>query len=159
MKNINTQCTVLYQLSHIKIDLTLSLIHRVAFALPEAFQVCWLVSVGHTCRQKLRGVSSDPQKSYSELDRCWPPAAGGRSSSHINIMPFFGISTAVTVVTVGVTAGGGRVTAEGSARVVDGSHFASRPNQSVRMTGAHYRSSSLTVGTSKWVENTVKHVK
>ena len=158
MKNINTQCTVLYQLSHIKIDLTLSLIHRVAFALPEAFQGCWLVSVGHKCRQKLRGVSSDPQKSYSELDRCWPPAAGGRSSSHINIMPFFGISTAVTVVTVGVTAGGGRVTAEGSARVVDGSHFASRP-KSIRMTGAHYRSSSLTVGTSKWVENTVKHVK
>ena len=152
MKNINTHlCSHEYQLSHIKIDLTLSLIHRVAFALPEAFQGCWLVSVGHTCRQKLRGVSSDPQKSYSELDRCWPPAAGGRSSSHIKIMPFFGISTAVTVVTVGVTAGGGRVTAEGSARVVDGSHFASRP-KSVRMTSAHYRSSSLTVGTSKWVE-------
>ena len=69
--------------------------------------------MGHTYRGKLRGVSSESQKSYSGLDPCWPSAAGGRKLSHIKNLPKFGKTAAVTVVTVGVTAGDDEVTAGG----------------------------------------------
>ena len=82
-----------------------------------AFEGRCSLSMGRTCRQKLRGVSSEPQKSYSGLDARWPSAVGGRESSVFNIRPYLGLPTAVTavtvgvtVVTVGVTVGGGWVT-------------------------------------------------
>ena len=104
-------------------DLTSPLIHSVTRTLPGAFEGRWLVCVCHTCRQKLCGVSSEPLKSYSGRGPCWPSAAGGRVLSLFNTCAFLGSSSAVTVVTVGVTAGGGWVTAEGVGLGVGGSIF------------------------------------
>ena len=68
-------------------------------------------------------MSSESQKSYSGLDPCWPSAAGGRKLSHIKNLPKFGKTAAVTVVTVGVTAGDEEVTAGGSVGGERGSNF------------------------------------
>ena len=89
-----------YQSNSSNTDLTSPLIHSVTRTLPGTFEGRWLVCVCHTCRQKLRGVSSESQKSYSGLGPCWPSAAGGRELSQINTLTNFGKPAAVTVVTV-----------------------------------------------------------
>ena len=87
-----------YQSVRANTDLTSSLIHRVTCALPGAFEGRWLVCVCHTCRQKICGVSSEPLKSYSGRDPCWPSAAGGRVLSLFNTCAFLGSSSGVTVL-------------------------------------------------------------
>ena len=147
-------CRVLYQSNSSNTDLTSPLIHSVTRTLPGAFEGRWLVCVCHTCRQKLCGVSSEPLKSYSGLGPCWPSAAGGRVLSLFNTCAFLGSSSAVTVVTVGVTAGGGWVTAEG----VGGSIFTFMSKRCSWIRTNH-PASSLTDGARKSVKTPLKRTK